>query len=339
MRLNAIVLSLIAPSQAALRFGCSTVSIQRLDPLVEPGNTPSAHVHQIVGGNAFNATMEVRLLYQSSRATLISNHTDDSTIDWTAVMFFKHTNGSYKRVPIMQNAALPNGINGGMTIYYTQHDFNGNGKDKITSFKPGFRMTVGSPTTPTLDAAKKNVGLRYVCLNDKNTRFPELPDFPPKPCKGGIMTVHHFPSCWDGKNLDSPDHQSHMFNTGKEAFQPAGPCPASHPVKMPQVAYETLWDTAQFKDMWPADGSNPFVLSFGDQKGYGTHADYLFGWKGDSLQRAMDSSCMFNACENGKPLKSQSVAEMNKCQAKKRVTENLDGCKSSNKKISCQVQH
>lgn len=31
-------------SQAALRFGCSTVSIQRLDPLVEPGNVPSAHV-------------------------------------------------------------------------------------------------------------------------------------------------------------------------------------------------------------------------------------------------------------------------------------------------------
>ena len=44
-------------SQAAIRFACSTVSIQRLDPLVEPGNIPSAHIHQIVGGNAFNATM------------------------------------------------------------------------------------------------------------------------------------------------------------------------------------------------------------------------------------------------------------------------------------------
>jgi hypothetical protein len=43
-----------------------------------------------------------------------------------------------------------------------------------------------------LDAAKKHVGLRFVCLSDKNTRFPELPDFPPKACKGGIMTVHHF---------------------------------------------------------------------------------------------------------------------------------------------------
>jgi len=51
-------------------------------------------------------------------------------------MFFKHQNGSYKRVPIMQNGALPNGINGGMTIYYTQQDFNANGNQKITAFKP-----------------------------------------------------------------------------------------------------------------------------------------------------------------------------------------------------------
>ncbi len=55
-------------------------------------------------------------------------------------------------------------------------------------------MTVGSPTTDTLKAAKGYVGLRFVCLDDKGTRFPELPDFPTKPCKGGIMTVHHFPS-------------------------------------------------------------------------------------------------------------------------------------------------
>ena len=55
-------------------------------------------------------------------------------------------------------------------------------------------MTVGTPMTDNLDAAKKHIGLRFVCLNDKNTRFPELPDFPTKPCRGGIMTVHHFPS-------------------------------------------------------------------------------------------------------------------------------------------------
>jgi hypothetical protein len=323
MKSLSVTFALVAPAMAALRFGCSTLTIQRLDPIVEPGGRPSAHLHQIVGGNAFNATMKGDIGELGTCTTC--TFTEDFSNYWTAVMFFKHTNGSYKRVPIMQNTALPNGINGGMTVYYTQQDFSSNGRAKITSFKPGFRMVVGNPGTDNLQAARGHAGLRFVCLDNKATRFPETPDFPTKPCKGGIMTVHHFPSCWDGKNLDSPDHQSHMFNTAKEAFVAAGPCPASHPVRVAQVAYETLWDTAQFANMWPADGKNPFVLSYSDNMGYGTHADYLFGWKGDSLQRAMDSSCMFNACENGRPLKSQAVSPMNKCTVPDMVGENIDG--------------
>ena len=54
----------------------------------------------------------------------------------------------------------------------------------------------------------------------------------------------------------------------------------------------------------------------------------MFGWKGDALQKAMNSSCMFNACENGKQLKSQTVAQMNACSAKSTVKESIDGCKS-----------
>ena len=49
---------------------------------------------------------------------------EDFSNYWTAVLYFKHpTNGSYHRVPILNNAALPPGTTGGMTIYYTQHDF------------------------------------------------------------------------------------------------------------------------------------------------------------------------------------------------------------------------
>lgn len=132
--------ALIGLSQAALRFGCSTVSIQSLDPVVQPGVSPSAHLHQIVGGNAFKANMTGDIGEQGSCTTC--TFSEDFSNYWTAVMFFKHTNGSYKRVPIMQNTALPNGINGGMTVYYTQQDFNTNGKQKITAFKP-----VSDPST------------------------------------------------------------------------------------------------------------------------------------------------------------------------------------------------
>jgi len=71
-----------------------------------------------------------------------------------------------------------------------------------------------------------------------------------------------------------------MYNTVKEAFQNSGPCPASHPVRVAQVAYETLWDTGKFDKLWDKADGNPFVLSTGMQaQGYETHADYLFGYE------------------------------------------------------------
>lgn len=189
-------------------------------------------------------------------------------------------------------------------------------------------MTVGNPATTDPAKAQANKGLRYTCLQTILTRGFETPDFPKEPCPAGIMAIHHFPACWDGKNLDSPDHQSHMYDTSLGNFREAGPCPASHPVRVPQVAYETMWNTTVFKDMWPKDGSQPFVWSYSDSKGYGTHADYLFGWQGDSLQRAMNDSCMFHAC--GSPgmqgiLKTQTVDEMNACAVKNTVEEDTEG--------------
>lgn len=183
-------------------------------------------------------------------------------------------------------------------------------------------MTVGDPGSED----GSNPGLRYTCLQDVMTRFPETAEFPTGPCPAGIMAIHHFPACWDGKNLDSANHQDHMYNTVRGAFQPAGACPSSHPVRVPQVAYETMWDTTPFNDqsLWPEDGSQPFVWSYDDEIGHGTHGDYLFGWQGDALQRAMDDTALLSG-----QLLTQSVAEANACAVEASVDEEIDGCEST----------
>jgi len=58
---------------------------------------------------------------------------------WTAVMYFKSpTNGSYHRVPVINNAALATGTTGGITVYYTQYDLSRDNlkQQPITVFKP-----------------------------------------------------------------------------------------------------------------------------------------------------------------------------------------------------------
>ena len=87
---------------------------------------------------------------------------------------------------------------------------------------------------------------------------------------------------------------------------------------------DTLIQTTKFNSMWPAGTPNPFVWSFDGSKGYGTHADYLFGWKGDSLQRAMNKSeCFYDGCGS---ITKQAMTVANKCTVKDQVGENIDGC-------------
>jgi hypothetical protein len=59
--------------------------------------------------------------------------------------------------------------------------------------------------------------------------------------------------------------------------------------------------------------------------GYGQHGDYIFGWKGNVLQTAMESACFGATC---KALKTQAFTDANKCAVPVTVKEDVtDGCK------------
>lgn len=143
MKLTAAAITLITSVQAGLRFPCSTLTFQRLDPVVQPGQVPSTHVHHIVGGNAFNASMSGDV---GARATCTTcQMSEDFSNYWTAVLYFKHpTNGSYHRVPVLPVQPLlggSNGAQGGLTVYYTQHDLSRDDlkSNSVKSFQPVFQ--------------------------------------------------------------------------------------------------------------------------------------------------------------------------------------------------------
>lgn len=99
---------LLAPhaaiAQNMLRFACSQLVVERSDPIVFPGYIYTPHIHQIVGGNSFNTTMDPSGHDPSTLSTCTScSFAQDRSNYWTAVMFFKARNGSYHRVPQVGN--------------------------------------------------------------------------------------------------------------------------------------------------------------------------------------------------------------------------------------------
>jgi len=315
-------------AQTVLRFGCSQIVVERVDPLVNPGANPSPHVHQVTGGNAFAATIAEADVSTIANCTTCSFNQDLSNY-WTANMYFKARNGTYKRVPQIPNRGLTGEV-GGMTVYYTS-PYDGS---KVTAFKPGFRMLAGSQDQRAPGGITKWNAICFRCYNAPNfggdngapcsDKTVDSVNLPNKACPGGIRTTVRFPTCWDGVNLDSPNHSTHVSYPASGTFETSGACPSTHPVKLPQLMFEIIWDTTGFNDksIWPTDGSQPFVLSMNDNTGYGQHGDYVFGWKANVLQKAMDAGCFGATCS---ALTTQSFTEANKCAVPDVVNEKVDG--------------
>ncbi|KAF2793792.1 hypothetical protein K505DRAFT_305170 [Melanomma pulvis-pyrius CBS 109.77] len=319
----------VAAQGTMLRFACSQLVVERTDPLVNPGMKYTPHLHQIVGGNSFNVTMDPNNDPATQSTCTSCSFLQDKSNYWTAVMFFKSKNGSYTRVPQVGNGGPQGKLinNGGLDIYYLP---NG----KMTAFKKGFRMLAGTAS----NTDPKKVKLSNICHRCW-TSTSEANFVGAQPCSGSdtveipsdpkckmIRQTIIFPACWDGKNLDSPDHQSHVAYGNQGGASGGGACPSTHPVKLPQIMYELMWNVTNFADksQWPTDGSNPFVYSM-NLGGPAAHGDYVFGWEGDSLQKAMDNNCNLNVDCPKAGLKAQQPAQYNACTKKQQAVEQVDG--------------
>ncbi|KAJ9651574.1 hypothetical protein H2198_009160 [Neophaeococcomyces mojaviensis] len=267
------LLSVIAaPAAAFWRLPCkSTLVVERADPIVSPGNV-SGHVHQIMGGNGFDFEMDFADT-QASTCTSCTVHGDFSNY-WTPVLYYQHQDGTFEKVDQV----------GGGLVYYLQR--SGPNKDKLQAFPEGFRMISGDPFKRSAGNDFASQAISYNCLDyNKSPGNPETPGFPNYNCPNGLRSQLFFPSCWDGKNLDSADHKSHMsFPIG--AYND-GSCPSTHPVHLVSIFFEIIWDTNKFKDMWYGN-SQPFVWAMGDPTGYGFHGDFVMGWDKNLLQQAVD---------------------------------------------------
>lgn len=148
-------------------------------------------------------------------------------------------------------------------------------------------MLAGNPQLRSYNDTLEQRAMGFACIGTNTATTPEMPKIN---CPGGFQMRVTFPSCWNGQDLDSPNHKSHMsYPSGVDL----GYCPPTHPKRFITVFAEITYDTDAFRDMWYGS-DQPFVLSNGDPTGYGLHGDFVNGWESDVLQTAI-TECTDNS--------------------------------------------
>ncbi|GAA6026736.1 hypothetical protein JCM8097_005823 [Rhodosporidiobolus ruineniae] len=267
---------LAAPSVNAFwRLPCANpVVTERGDSIVSPGAI-SGHVHSILGASNFNLQTTFEQLRASECTSCLVKQ--DMSNYWTPELYFQWANGSFTNVDLV----------GGGLIYYLPR-FHSSDKTNVTAFPDGLRMLTGNPFKRSYDSSSEMaqaIGWNCLGANVAATRQPQLPAYN---CPNGLRGEIRFPSCWNGKDLDSSDHFSHMaYPIGGES----GPCPAGYPVRLVTLFYEIMWsvDPMNKYRMQAANPTQPFVLAMGDASGYGYHGDFFNGWDRAVLQEAIDT--------------------------------------------------
>jgi len=255
---------------------CQPLTQQRSDPIVYP-NAPSAHIHSVIGGNAFQRSMGPAGALKAN-STTCDKATDHSNY-WVPQLYHLNSANMFELVPWM-----------GSAVYYQKRACNYgtnpqtcDGTFVPLAFPDGFRMIAGDPyrrTQNNSDFAQKAIS--FMCEFEGGSK--QYVGFPPRQCN--IMRSQvYFPSCWDGKNLDSPTHMSHVSYPAIGDYD-GGVCPQSHPVALMSIFYEFFFDTSSYKDF------NRFAFACGDPTGYGFHGDFIMGWTDRALLQTAHADCV-----------------------------------------------
>lgn len=185
-------------------------------------------------------------------------------------------------------------------------------------------MIAGNPFKRNYTGDFAAQAISFACLNYDGPATAETNGFPDYNCPDGLRAQVFFPACWDGVNLDSADHESHMAYPATGAYN-GGTCPSSHPVHMISIFYEIIYQTNLFSNEWYGTGQ-PFVFAQGDPTGYGFHGDFVNGWDVGVLQKAVtncnDASGDMTVCPY---FDFFTTAESQACSIPTYVDEDIDG--------------
>jgi len=214
------------------------------DPIVFPGKPGASHEHTFIGNRTTNAFSTFGSLRSGSTTC---QRPEDTAAYWVPTLY----QGTQAVTPL------------GATIYYRRATLG-----EVHTFPNGLRMIAGDATATRPQGGRVTFwSCGAASLVAPSETIPTCPD-----ARGSLLRLHiRFPSCWDGRSLDSADHKSHM------AYPRAGRCLSTHPFAVPQI-------TQIYR--YPTRGGEGFSLASGGQ--FSAHADFFNAWNLGTLRKLVE---------------------------------------------------
>jgi hypothetical protein len=223
------------------------------DPIVFPGLPGASHNHDFFGSVVADAAVTLE-------AMLAGDTTCDPVGD----------RSSYWVPTLYDGDGNPVDVEHG-TFYYLVHI------DEPATLQPyplGLKVIAGNGgATKPSEAAH----IKWSCLGSAVSSTTGIVQCP---AGSRLELLLNFPDCWNGVDLDSDDHKSHM------AYSVDKKCPASHPVAVPAL---------QYKLRYASEGGADFTLSSGP--GYTFHGDFFNAWEPAALANRLN--CLHNLVKCG----------------------------------------
>ncbi|BBH69053.1 hypothetical protein ACTI_57380 [Actinoplanes sp. OR16] len=218
------------------------------DPIIFPGLPGASHMHSFFGSTVTNAHSTVDTL-------LNANSNCNPSID----------KSSYWIPTLYRDDAPVEPVTG--IFYYLGEGVR---DDLIAQTQPlplGLRIVAGNAKAT---GPADNTIARWSCLHAGHVG--SSPDFVNCPAGSMLESYLDFPHCWDGRNLDSADHKSHM------AYPVNNACPATHPVVVPKLRQVMRY---------PVTG-DPARLRLASGAGYTMHGDFFNAWPVAEMARRVN---------------------------------------------------
>jgi hypothetical protein len=244
----------------AFRTVCDFSHMNNDDPILFPGQPGKSHLHTFFGNTLTNAASDYSSLRSSGNSTCrggIANRTGY----WVAAVLDR------------QGKA----IKPAQSHFYYKSGYLGISPSQINKIPDGLRMIAGDAKA----TGPQSGFVHWKCWNRYTGDFASIP----KCDIGDFVTMSvDFPQCWDGVNLDSADHKSHI------TYPVNGACPSTHPVAIPLITENILYPVPEDGDTsgWRLSSDS---YSTDQPGGYSIHADWFDGWD-PSIKEAWTNNCI-----------------------------------------------